>query len=129
MRALSLDRFTVNNIVQSEEEVFDAVITWISHDKDNRSRHITQLLHTVRLPLLSPTKLADKILRNEFVRNNLTCRDMIDEALICSRLIPERRNLLPPSQLEPRVGVCESGIIYVVGGLGCTEDSSYSVEK
>lgn len=54
---------------------------------------------------------------------------MIDEALICSYLIPERRSVLPSSQLEPRVGVCESGVMYVVGGLGCTEDSSYSVEK
>ena len=102
---------------------------WISHDKDNRARYLTQLLKKVRLALLSPHTLADKVLKNDLIRKNMDCRDLIDEALVCAHLLPDRKIMLPSSQIEARVGMSEGGIIYVVGGLGCAENSSCSVEK
>lgn len=102
---------------------------WISHDKDNRAQYLTQLLKKVRLALLSPHTLADKVLKNDLIRKNMDCRDLIDEALVCAHLLPDRKITLPSSQIEARVGMSEGGIIYVVGGLGCAENSSCSVEK
>lgn len=116
-------------IVESEECVFDSMIAWISHDPDERMRHITRLLKAVRLPLLNPTVIVDKVLKNRFVRSNLECRDIIDESLVCVHLLPERKDDLPYPLTQPRMGVSEGGVIYVVGGLGCAENSAFSVER
>ena len=121
--------FIVPYIVQSEEVVFDSLITWISHDPDNRTPYITRLIKAVRLPLIEPSIIADKVLKNHLIRQNLECRDLIDEALVCAHLLPERKSLLPSSLIQTRVGLSEGGVIYVIGGLGCAENSAYSVER
>ncbi len=76
--------------VHSEEEVFDAVIGWINRDVSERSRHVARLLHQVRLPLLPPAVLADKVRTNRLIQSNLECRDLLDEALISYHLLPDR---------------------------------------
>ena len=76
--------------VHSEEEVFDAVISWINHDLPNRSQHMPILLNQVRLPLLPPAVLADKVKTNVLIQGSLECRDLLDEALISYHLLPER---------------------------------------
>ena len=113
----------------SEEVVYDAVIAWISHNPSERIQYLTRLLKAVRFPLLHPTVIADKILKNPLVKGNLECRDLIDEALICVHLLPERKATLPSPLLQTRMGVSEGGVIYVVGGLGCAENSAFSVER
>lgn len=35
------------------EQVFEAVIAWVNHDKDVRQEHLAHLMEHVRLPLLS----------------------------------------------------------------------------
>ncbi len=115
--------------MQSEESVFDAIIEWISIDDSERSKYITRLLKAVRLPLLEPAIIIDKVMKNPLVRSNLECRDMIDEALICVHLLPERKVDLPLSLTQPRMCMSEGGVLYVVGGLGCAENSAFSVEK
>ena len=113
----------------SEECVFDAVIGWISHNISERSQYTTRLLKTVRLPLLDPVIIVDKIMKNPLVRHNLECRDMIDEALVCVHLLPERKVDIPLPLTQPRMGMSEGGVLYVVGGLGCAENSAFSVER
>ena len=90
---------------------------------------MTRLLRPIRLPLLDPTVIVDKVLKNPLVHSNLECRDMIDESLVCAHLLPERKQSLPFPLMQPRLGVSEGGVVYVVGGLGCAENSASSVER
>lgn len=115
--------------VSSEDEVFDAIMKWISHDRKNRLIHLTSLLSNVRMSLMSPTVLVDKVLRHDLIKTNMTCRDIIDDVLVYTHVLTDRKHLLPPNQLQKRMSISEDGVIYVVGGLGCTENSVYSVER
>ena len=113
----------------SEEEVFEAIMRWISHKEYERQQYLTKLLHNVRLALLSPCAIADQVLKNDLIKHNTDCRNLIDDVLVCAHLLPDRKGLLPSYQSQNRVGVSEGGLIYVIGGLGCTDNLAHSVER
>ena len=115
--------------IDSEEEVFDALTRWMDYDLHNRAKHIAQLLRLVRLPLLSPSVLADKVRANELIRQNLECRDLLDEALISYHLLPDRRSTIPHHKTRPRKCTFDMGIIYAVGGLNSNGGTLSSVER
>lgn len=87
---------------------------WIKHN-ESRSTHLPELLAQVRLPLLSPLYLTDRVATEDLIRSSHQCRDLLDEARVF-HLIPERRPLLQSFRTKQRA--CEvRGHIYVVGGL------------
>lgn len=45
----------------SEERAFEALIRWVKKDPDTRKTHLPNLLAQVRLPLLSPMYLTDRV--------------------------------------------------------------------
>ncbi len=66
---------------------------WIEYDVAEREQWLANLLACVRLPLLKPQYLTDKVASNELIRGSLRCRDLVDEAKDY-HLMPERRPLL-----------------------------------
>ena len=60
--------------VNSEEVVFDAVLKWVKHEPKARSEYLPELLTKVRLPLLTPQFLSDKVATEELVRSSHKCR-------------------------------------------------------
>ena len=66
--------------VKSETEVYEAVMSWVKHDLDSRRQHLPDLLSRVRLPLLRPEYLIQTVCKEEVLRTDLRCRDLIDEA-------------------------------------------------
>ena len=54
--------------VISEAFVFNAVLSWVKDDRDNRSNHLPFLLAKVRLPLLTPQFLSDTVASDELIR-------------------------------------------------------------
>ncbi|CAB3386730.1 Hypothetical predicted protein [Cloeon dipterum] len=60
--------------VASEETVFEAVIRWVKKDQPNRTQHLPQLLSLVRLPLLTPQYLADRVATEELIKASHQCR-------------------------------------------------------
>lgn len=124
MEYLSCD----NLKVESEEQVFDAAIRWIGYDSVKRSKYIAKILHLVRLPLLSPQMLADKVKINPLVCQNIECRDLVDEALI-SYLLPERKATISSHKLRERKCLVNTGVIFAVGGLSSQGGTLSSVEK
>jgi len=68
--------------VKSEEEVFDAAVGWINYCIEERAKFMPNLLRLVRLPLLPPAVLADKVKCNKLIKSNFECRDLLDEALM-----------------------------------------------
>lgn len=60
--------------VTSEEQVFEAVIRWVKKDPELRKEHLPLLLSKVRMPLLSPQYLTDKVAKEELIRTSHECR-------------------------------------------------------
>lgn len=103
--------------VDSEESVFNAIMLWISHDYNNRSSKVSNLLMHVRIWLLEPIKIK-QILSNQLVHNDIGCRDLIDEALlyILFQRTPYERSLFLESKFKPRESLRSKQRIYALGG-------------
>ena len=67
-----------------------ALCRWIKQDQEARCDHLAVLLQKVRLPLLTPQFLADRVATEELIRSSHQCRDLLDEARNY-HLMPERR--------------------------------------
>ncbi|XP_064644346.1 kelch-like protein 18 [Lineus longissimus] len=114
--------------VTSEEQVFEAVVAWIKKDLHCRRQDMPELLTKVRLPLLTPQFLSDRVATEELVKNSLKCRDLLDEAKDY-HLMPERRTQLQTFRTRPRCCTDIVGIIFAVGGLTSSGDSLSTVES
>ncbi|XP_026273850.1 kelch-like protein 18 [Frankliniella occidentalis] len=113
--------------VTSEEQVFEAVMNWMNRDPELRKKDLPPLLGKVRLPLLSPHYLADRVATEELIRTSHECRDLLDEARDY-HLMPERRPLLQSFRTRPRCCNFIIGHIFAVGGLTKSGDSLSTVE-
>lgn len=113
--------------VISEEQVFEAIMRWVKKDLETRKSELPRLLASVRLPLLTPHYLVDRVAKEELIRASHECRDLVDEARDC-HLMPERRPLLQSFKTRPRCCNYIMGNIYAVGGLTKSGDSLSTVE-
>lgn len=57
----------------SEEQVFEACMRWVKHVEE-RNEFLPELLSQVRLPLLSPLYLTDRVATEELIRSSHQCR-------------------------------------------------------
>ena len=114
--------------VRSEEQIFEAVLAWVKSEKSNRKNHLYSLLSQVRLPLLSPQYLSDRVLSEDIIHGDINCRDLVDEAKDY-KLMPERRKQFQSSRTFPRRCSEAAGLIYIVGGLTSCGESLSTVEK
>ena len=113
--------------VPSEEQVFECVMNWVKKDVENRKCAIGDLLSQVRLPLLTPEFLSDRIASESIIKTSFVCRDLLDEARDY-HLMPERRTKIHAFKTRPRCCTDLFGIIYAVGGLTSSGDSLSTVE-
>lgn len=98
--------------VKQEEQVLEAIISWVKYNADARSEFLPELLRHVRLPLLPTTSLIQRLEGEDVVLKNLECRDLIDEAKnfkLCPSLISSFRT-------QPRR--CCAGALFSIGGRG-----------
>ncbi|XP_068702391.1 kelch-like protein 5 isoform X2 [Montipora capricornis] len=100
--------------VTSESQIFEALCVWAEHDEQNRKRFLAKLLGFVRLPLLTPEFLVDKVEMSSLFRDMSPCRELIIEAMKY-QLLPKRRFQLQNSRTSPRRSTV--GKLYVVGGM------------
>ncbi|CAD6197420.1 unnamed protein product [Caenorhabditis auriculariae] len=101
--------------VDSEEDIFTAAIRWLQHEP-SRNASSARILSCVRLPLLKPSFLADIVATNKLIKEDLACRDLVDEAKDY-HLIPERRPLMKSFRLKARQCHDVPGLIFALGGL------------
>jgi kelch-like protein 18 len=114
--------------VDSEEQCYEALITWLKHDLDKRKEYLTDLLKLIRLPLISVEYLYENIKNETLIRENLSARDIFDEAYYF-HLLPSKRNELKIfKSIKPRCCTDSFGLIYVIGGLNHTGGSQSTVE-
>lgn len=113
--------------VCSEGTIFYACMRWVKYDEENRAKLLPQVLANVRLPLLTPQFLADRVAPVELIRTSHQCRDLLDEAKDY-HLMPERRALIQSFRMRPRCCEYVIGHIYAVGGLKNNGESVSTVE-
>ncbi|KAL0117209.1 hypothetical protein PUN28_010211 [Cardiocondyla obscurior] len=114
--------------VPSEETIFHALMTWVEHDLETRSKDASKLLSLVKLPLLSPAFIADNIESNEMFKDQRMAQELVMEALKY-HLLPERRPLLQTGRTKPRKATV--GTLLAVGGMdankGATSIDAFSL--
>ena len=97
--------------VSDEEEVYQAVISWIKHDLPSRECLLPEVLKCVRLFSVSKYSLR-KILDEELVSKNLTCTRVVINAMdFC--LFPDR---FQDMQLQPRLSLKKFEHVVVLTG-------------
>ncbi len=112
--------------VESEEEVYTAVMQWVKQDPAERATHLPQLLKHVRLPMLAIPSLMDLVDTEPLTKQSVECRDILDEAKRY-HLLPEARDLRSANpRFCPRKSIV--GMLYAVGGKESSESITRSVE-
>ncbi|MEE6462259.1 hypothetical protein FKM82_001532 [Ascaphus truei] len=110
--------------IPNEETIFNALLTWVRHDVEQRRTDLSKLLAYIRLPLLAPQFLAD-MENNPLFRDDIECQKLIMEAMKY-HLLPERRPMLQSPRTKPRKSTV--GMLFAVGGMDATKGAT-SIEK
>lgn len=91
-------------VVDSEEDVFNIILTWVLHDKSRRVKHFAELFRHVRLVYVSRDFLRSKIVKNKLVNDDRSCQDLVKAAV---RVNDSKSNnvpaILPRKSLETPV--------------------------
>ncbi|KAG7518665.1 Kelch 3 [Solea senegalensis] len=109
---ISSDKLTVS----TEEKVFEAMISWIKHDKPARLEFMPKLMEHVRLPLLSRDYLVQIVEEEALIKNNNTCKDFLIEAMKYHLLPADQRHLIKTDRTRPRTPISIPKVMIVVGG-------------
>ena len=99
-------------VVNSENDVWNAINTWIEHDKGNRGKFVYELLQKMRLSLVKLKDL-DIIAESPLIASSTDCMNRIDDARTY-KLEPHRRDEIDVGE-RTRRGYPE-GRIYILGG-------------
>ena len=88
---LELDKGVLFNFIgsdkiemESEDQVFDCILSWIKHDRDSRSQYFPDFMKHVRFPFLSSDFLATKV-QNDPVMMEFSGKDTISLDSLCSK--------------------------------------------
>lgn len=101
--------------VESEEQVYNAVINWIKFDVENRKVFVRDLLPFVRLPLLSRECLMTRVETENLIRSTPDCKDLLIEAMKY-HLLPEQRSILQSPRTVCRKPAGQVPILFAIGG-------------
>ncbi|XP_060685290.1 kelch-like protein 28 isoform X1 [Hemiscyllium ocellatum] len=99
--------------VVTEESVFYALEAWIKYDVQERQKYLAQLLHCVRLPLLSVKFLTRLYEANQLIRDEHTCKHLLNEALKYHFMPEHRFSHQTELSTRPR---CAPKVLCAVGG-------------
>lgn len=111
--------------VECEEDVYNALISWVRQDVQNRKDYLPELLGKIRLPLLSPHFLVNQVEKEDLIYQDIKCRNLLDEAknvhLLPQRTDPEKKNVHPRHSTV--------GVVYSICGMDSTGHSVKIVER
>ncbi|XP_055874716.1 kelch-like protein 2 [Biomphalaria glabrata] len=111
-KLISSDRLTVT----SEEQVYEAVMSWVNHNLPARQDCIEQLLENVRLPLMNQDYIVQKVEEEPLVKANSRCKDYLIEAMKYHLLKNEQKPLYKTPRTQPRNPIGLPKVLLVIGG-------------
>uniref|UniRef100_A0A8C6S744 Kelch-like family member 8 n=1 Tax=Neogobius melanostomus TaxID=47308 RepID=A0A8C6S744_9GOBI len=114
--------------IQSETQVYNAAVKWLKANPQNHEAWLDQIMSQVRLPLLSVEFLTGTVAKDEMIKGNLNCRDLLDEARnyhlhMSNKVVPDFEYSL---RTVPRKHT--AGVLFCVGGRGGSGDPFRSIE-
>lgn len=102
--------------VEREEQMFEALLTWVKHDVGQRRNKFAELCQHIRFPLMSPYYLADHVETEHIVLNTPQCTSLLLEAKNYY-MLPDRRYLIKSSRTKPRHSMGLTTVIFAAGGI------------
>ncbi|KAM9026025.1 LOW QUALITY PROTEIN: kelch-like protein 8 [Ara ararauna] len=114
--------------IENEKQVYNAAIKWLLSNPQHHATWLDVILAQVRLPLLPICFLMGVVAKEEIVKQNLKCRDLLDEARnyhlrLSSRAVPDFEYSV---RTTPRKQT--AGVLFCVGGRGGSGDPFCSTE-
>ncbi|KAM4808568.1 kelch-like protein 8 [Rhinophrynus dorsalis] len=114
--------------IDSETQVYNAAIKWLHANPQHHEAWLDEILSQVRLPLLPVEFLMSVVAKEEVIKQNLKCRDLLDEARnyhlhVSSQSIPDFEYTI---RTTPRKQT--AGVLFCVGGRGGSGDPFRSIE-
>lgn len=110
-------------IVDSEQELFEAILKWVHQNTEERERHFEGLFRLLRLPQISPTFLTRVVKKEPLVANNAACFQMVCDALESHAIHLEslksadfQPHAFYRAAIQPRFGQ-NMDVILIVGGV------------
>lgn len=67
--------------VRGEEQIYESVMAWVKHNKEQRKQHVKELLTFVRMPLMSAAYLSREVKNEPLIMADFDCRGLIIEAM------------------------------------------------
>ena len=113
--------------VRSEEQVYQAAISWIKYNISERRQHLPLALQHVRMPLLAPKFLVGTVGADLLIKSDDSCRDLVDEAKNYL-LLPQERPHMQGPRTRPRRPIRRGEVLFAVGGW-CSGNAIESVER
>ena len=106
--------------VRSEDQIFEAVESWILNDFSHRRDFAVELLSNVRLPLVSLEYLESRVFPSKVIKMNADCQ------LLLAKVLNETAQNLPRYMTVRRA---QPQAIYVIGGRNGTDCQLSSLER
>ncbi|KAJ8318777.1 hypothetical protein KUTeg_003868 [Tegillarca granosa] len=102
-------------LIDSEETVYDASISWLNFDVEGRKKVFEQVFECIRLPLLSPYYIHDVVEKNPVISQSEKCKKLVDEAKTFQLLRDRQMELYSP-RTRVRRTADDAEVIVAVGG-------------
>lgn len=67
--------------VRGEEQVYEASMAWLKHEKNRQKKYLAELLDCVRMPLMSATYLSREVKNEKLVMDNYEGRGLLIAAM------------------------------------------------
>ncbi|KAM9451351.1 kelch-like protein 8 isoform 1-T2 [Clarias gariepinus] len=116
--------------IHSETQVYDAAIKWLKANPQHHELWLNQIMTQlqVRLPLLPVDFLTGTVAKEEMIKADLSCRDLLDEARnyhlhLSNKSVPDFEYSV---RTTPRKHT--AGVLFCVGGRGGSGDPFRSIE-
>uniref|UniRef100_A0A3B1K1E2 Kelch-like family member 8 n=1 Tax=Astyanax mexicanus TaxID=7994 RepID=A0A3B1K1E2_ASTMX len=102
--------------IHSETQVYKAAVKWLKANPQHHEIWLDQIMSQVRLPLLPVDFLTGTVAKEEMIKSNLSCRDLLDEARnyhlhLSNKSVPDFEYSV---RTTPRKHT--AGKVYAVGG-------------
>lgn len=109
--------------VNSEQELFEAIVRWVRHDAAERERHFEELFGLLRLLQITPTYLTRVVRKEPLVANSAACLQMVSDTVEVHAVRQDSLKSAEPepnasdtAAVQPRFGQ-NMDVILVVGGV------------
>ncbi|KAK7498597.1 hypothetical protein BaRGS_00010257 [Batillaria attramentaria] len=106
------DRLTVT----AEEQVYEAVMSWVHHDLHRRQEDLESLLEHVRLPLMAQDYIVQRVEEEPLIKGNSRCKDFLIEAMKYHLLKVDQKAMYKTPRTQPRNPIGLPKVLLVVGG-------------